>query len=113
MIPGMALSQRGARSGRSAPRRATADPTRAPFSGFLERDEARLKRRRHRNRIIALSVGLHVVVLALLIVYSFLNVDELFGPSVEVKIFAPGKLPEGVTPVRLVPAPPPPPPTNR
>ena len=95
----MALSERGIRAGRTAPRRRAADPDRAPFSSFLERDQDRVRRKRNRRRTIFISVGFHVVVFAALLVYSLLNVEELFGPSVEVKIFTPGKLPAGVSPL--------------
>ena len=37
-----------------------------------------------------------MVVFASLLVYSLFQVDELWAPSVEVKVFSPAKLPPGV-----------------
>ena len=79
--------------------RRKADPDRPPFSTFLDRDADRQKRDRKRNRTLAFSLALHVVAVGAILAYSFLNVDELFGPSVEVKIFTPAKLPAGVKPL--------------
>jgi hypothetical protein len=97
------LKRQAARAARDAPRRRRVDPDRAPFSGFLDRDADRQKRNRRRNRTFVLSLAVHLVAVAALLAYSFLDVDELFGPSVEVRIFSPGKLPPGV----VKPAPPP------
>jgi hypothetical protein len=75
----------------------------APFSRFLERDQARQKRDRRRRVTLAVSLGIHVVALVALIGYSVFQVDELFSPSVEVKIMRTSKLPPGV--VTPLPAP--------
>jgi hypothetical protein len=77
-------------------RRSKADPNQPPFSGFLERDAAREGRERGRRRTLLISLGVHVLVFAGLLVYSLMQVDELTGPSVEVKLFTPSKLPPGV-----------------
>jgi hypothetical protein len=77
-------------------RRSKADPNLPPFSDFLERDAVREGRERGRRRTLLISLGVHVLVFAGLLVYSLMQVDELTGPSVEVKLFTPGKLPPGV-----------------
>jgi hypothetical protein len=85
-----------ARPGRAAPRKGRrVDPNNPPFSAFLERDGVREKRQRGRRWTLVVSVGVHVVALLALLVYSLVDVDELFGPSVEVKIYAPGAAPSG------------------
>ena len=45
---------------------------------------------------LVISIAIHVVVFASLLVYSLFQVDELWAPSVEVKVFSPAKLPPGV-----------------
>jgi hypothetical protein len=90
-------SRRGRTAGRqarAAPRKA--DPNQAPFSGYLERDALRQSRGKGRRRTLVISIAIHVVVFGSLLVYSLFQVDELWAPSVEVKVFAPGKLPPGV-----------------
>ncbi|HEY0706878.1 MAG TPA: hypothetical protein VGG33_08780 [Polyangia bacterium] len=86
---------------------ASRDAGGAPFARFLERDEARQKRDRRRRLTLAVSLGVHVVALLALVVYSVFQVDELFSPSVEVKIMRTSKLPPGV----MTPLPPQPEPT--
>lgn len=81
-----------------AKRRSQVDPNAAPFSSFLERDQDRQKRQRSRQRTIVISVGLHVAVFAAVIGYSVFQVDELFSPSVEVKVMRASQLPKGVLP---------------
>lgn len=88
-------------------RAASRDAGGAPFARFLERDEARQKRDRRRRLTLAVSLGVHVVALLALVVYSVFQVDELFSPSVEVKIMRTSKLPPGV----MTPLPPQPEPT--
>ena len=73
-----------------------ADPNHPPFTGFLERDALRQSREQGRRRTFIISVAVHVVVFAGLLVYSLFQVDELWSPTVEVKVFAPAKLPPGV-----------------
>ena len=75
----------------------------APFSGFLERDQYRQKRQRGRRRTFVISLGVHVLAVAILVFYSVYQVDELFGPIVGVKVMRPDKLPPGVL-TRLSPA---------
>ena len=72
----------------------------APFRSFLDRDSLRQARQRGRKRTLIISAAIHVVVFASLLVYSLFDVEELMSPTVEVKVFAPSKLPPGVTPQR-------------
>ncbi|HEY0711112.1 MAG TPA: hypothetical protein VGF45_00440 [Polyangia bacterium] len=88
-------------------RAAARDADGAPFSRFLERDRARQKRDRRRRLTLGVSLGIHVIGLLALIGYSVFQVDELFSPSVEVKMMRTSQLPPGV----VTPLPPPPPPT--
>ena len=76
--------------------RGQADPTHPPFTGYLERDALRKSRELGRRRTLVISIAVHVLVFASLLVYSLFQVDELWAPSVEVKVFSPGKLPAGV-----------------
>jgi hypothetical protein len=80
---------------RAAVRSGRLDPERPPFSGFFERDAGRERRERGRRWTIVLSLGAHVVGLLALLLYSLFHVDDLFGPSVEVKMFAPSAAPSG------------------
>ena len=74
-------------------KRRRADPDRPPFSAFLERDSQRAERNVKRHRTLVISLILHALLFAGLAVYSFWDVKELFGPSVEVRVFSPTKLP--------------------
>ncbi len=65
----------------------------APFVGFFERDALRQDRRRGRRRTVIVSLAIHGVVLGALVGYSVWHVDELWGPSVKVKVFAPAAAP--------------------
>lgn len=90
----------------SEPRRPARRPEGvAPFSDYLERDQQRQRRERSRRRTIIISIGVHVVALAAVLLYSTFQVDELFSPSVGVKIMTGAKLPPGV---RTAGPPPPP-----
>jgi hypothetical protein len=80
----------------AAPRRVTAQAPASPFSDFLERDRARQRRDRSRRRTFFISLGIHVFALLAVLIYSLYDVDELFSPSVEVKVMDPSKLPPGV-----------------
>ena len=71
------------------------DPDRPPFSSFIERDGMRERRDRSRRITLLVSISLHAAALLGLIFYSALHVDELIGPSVEVKMFSPSKLRSG------------------
>jgi hypothetical protein len=82
--------------------RGKADPNHPPFTGYLERDALRLSREKGRRRTLVISVAIHVVVFGSLLVYSLFQVDELWSPSVEVKVFSPAKLPPGVKDVKPV-----------
>ncbi len=80
--------------GRAAPSRGRpVDPTRPPFTSFLERGDLREKRQRGRRWTLIVSVGVHVIAVLALAAYAVFDVDELYGPSVEVKMFAPGQAP--------------------
>ncbi len=67
------------------------DPDHPPFSSFFERDALRERRDRSRRVTLIVSIGVHVAAVLGLIFYSVLHVDELIGPSVEVKMFTPAK----------------------
>lgn len=82
--------------------RGRVDPNHPPFTGYLERDALRKSREKGRRRTLVISIAIHVVVFAGLLVYSLFQVDELWSPSVEVKMFSPAKLPPGVKDVKPV-----------
>jgi hypothetical protein len=68
-----------------------ASQRRAPgpaFASFLERDANREKRRKSRRNTLIVSLLVHGLAVALLVVYSLWNVDELWGPSVGVKVYS-------------------------
>jgi hypothetical protein len=90
--------------------RGKVDPNHAPFTGYLERDALRQSREKGRRWTLVISIAVHVVVFASLLVYSLFQVDELWSPSVEVKLFSPAKLPPGVKDVKPVSPPKPAPP---
>jgi hypothetical protein len=92
-------------NGDSAKAAVPARPTRPAFETFFERDALRQKRKAGRRRTLVLSVLVHVVALGSLVVYTVWHVDELFGPSVEVKMFRPSAVP-GAPPAPASPAPP-------
>ncbi len=52
--------------------------------------------------MIVVSIAIHVVAFALLVVLSVWQVDELPGPSVDVKMFAPGQVPARVARPRVM-----------
>jgi hypothetical protein len=81
------------------------DPNQPPFSGYLERDALRQSRGKGRRRTLVISITIHVVVFGSLLLYSLFQVDELWAPSVEVKVFSPAKLPAGVKDPRPTSAP--------
>jgi hypothetical protein len=58
------------------------------FASFLERDAAREQRRKSRRLTIVISLLVHGVAVAALVVYSLWNVDQLWGPSVGVKVYS-------------------------
>jgi hypothetical protein len=58
------------------------------FASFLERDALREKRRQGRRNTLVVSLLVHGLAVAILVVYSLWNVDELFGPSVGVKVYS-------------------------
>jgi hypothetical protein len=59
----------------------------APFQGFFEREQLRRERGRYTRKIVLASILVHVVVFAALAIWALWRVDELFGPSVEVKMY--------------------------
>jgi hypothetical protein len=70
-------------------------PTQGPaFSSFLERDALREKRRTSRRNTLIISLLVHGLALAVLVIYSMWDVDQLFGPSVSVKVYSRGKAPK-------------------
>jgi len=58
------------------------------FSSFLERDALREKRRRSRRNTLIVSLLVHSLALAAVVVYSMWDVDELWGPQVKVKVYS-------------------------
>jgi hypothetical protein len=66
------------------------------FSSFLDRDAFREKRRKSRRNTLIISLLVHGVALGALLVYSLWDVDELFGPSVKVKVYSRSAVPAGV-----------------
>ena len=71
----------------SPARRPAAHPGPA-FSSFLERDALRERRRKSRRNTLVISLLVHGLALAALVVYSLWDVDELWGPSVKVKVYS-------------------------
>jgi hypothetical protein len=78
--------------------RSKPDPNLPPFSSFLERDAAREVKERKRRRTLLISLGVHVVAVLALLFVSFWNVDELFGPSVKVRVYPAAKAPLSARP---------------
>jgi len=58
------------------------------FASFLERDAVREKRRKSRRNTLIISLLVHSLALAAVVGYSLWDVDELFGPSVKVKVYS-------------------------
>jgi len=58
------------------------------FASFLERDALREKRRKSRRNTLIISLLVHGLALAAVVGYSLWDVDELFGPSVKVKVYS-------------------------
>jgi hypothetical protein len=77
----------------AAPNPESRSRQRAAFTSFLERDALRERRRRSSRRTVIVSIVIHTVALGALVFYSFWRVDELWSPSVKVKLFAPGQTP--------------------
>jgi hypothetical protein len=63
------------------------------FSSFLERDAFRQKRRKSRRNTLVISLLVHAIAVALVVVYSLWDVDELWGPSVKVKVYSRSAVP--------------------
>jgi hypothetical protein len=82
---------REGRAARRPPGRARAvDPNHPPFSLFLERDALRETRQRGRRWTLIVSLGVHLLAVVAVLLYSLFDIDELIAPSVEVKMYAPG-----------------------
>jgi hypothetical protein len=58
------------------------------FSGFLERDAFREKRRRSRRNTLIISLLVHGLAVGTLVLYSMWDVEQLWGPSVKVKVYS-------------------------
>ena len=88
----MALStyrpQRASRLGRGS--------NRVAFQAFFDRDALREKRRRARRYVLIISLAVHALAILTLIVYSIWRVDELWTPSVPVKVYSRKAAPPGV-----------------
>jgi hypothetical protein len=78
------------------------------FSSFLERDALREKRRKSRRNTLIVSLVVHGIALGGLLVYSLWDVDQLWGPSVKVKVYSQKAVPAAVAaPAPPAPSPPP------
>lgn len=64
------------------------------FAGVLERDALRQRRSRSRRNTLIVSLLIHGLAVLSLVGWSLWNVDELWTPSVEVKVFSPSTLPQ-------------------
>jgi hypothetical protein len=76
-------SSRNARAARAV--RATGE---GAFQAFFERDALREKRRRSRRKTLIVSLAIHALAILVLVVYSVWQVDELWTPSVPVKVYS-------------------------
>jgi hypothetical protein len=65
----------------------------AAFSSFLERDALREKRRKSRRNTLVLSLLVHGLAVAAVVGYSMWDVEELWGPSVKVKVYKASAVP--------------------
>jgi hypothetical protein len=80
------------------------------FQAFFERDAMREKRRRSRRYTLIASLAVHAVAILALLVFSLWRVDELWTPSVQVKVYSRKAAPPGaLTPVPALQAAPAPP----
>lgn len=77
----------------------------AAFESFLQRDALREKRRKSRRNTLVISLLVHGIALAMVVLYSMWDVEELFGPSVKVKVYSRSAAPAAVLAPRE-PAPP-------
>ena len=76
------------------------------FSSFFERDVLRENRQRSRRKTLVLSLVVHGLALLGLVGYSLWEVDELWTPSVKVKVYSRSAAPpEAVELVKAPPAP--------
>lgn len=66
------------------------------FSSFLERDALREKRRKSRRNTLLVSLAVHGLALAAVVFYSLWDVDELWGPSLKVKVYSSKSVPAAV-----------------
>jgi hypothetical protein len=66
------------------------------FESFLRRDAQREKRRKSRRNTLIISLLVHGIALAMVVLYSMWDVDELFGPSVKVKVYSRSAAPAAV-----------------
>jgi hypothetical protein len=77
------------------------------FASFLERDAAREARRKSRRTTVIISLLVHGLAVAALIVYSLWDVDQLFGPSVSVKVYSKSGAPKAAVELVSRPSTPP------
>jgi hypothetical protein len=73
------------------------------FASFLERDALREKRRKSRRNTLVISLLVHGIALAAVVFYSMWGVDELFGPSVKVKVYSRSAAPPAARSAPLAP----------
>jgi hypothetical protein len=64
------------------------------FASFLERDANREARSKSRRNTVVISLVVHGLAVAALVVWSLWNVDQLWGPSVNVKVYSKAKAPK-------------------
>ena len=87
----------------SPARRSAARPQGPAFASFLERDALREKRRKSRRNTLIVSLLVHVLAVAAVVGYSLWDVDELFGPSVKVKVYSRSAAPPAARSAPLAP----------
>lgn len=84
-------------------RRPAGAPQGPAFASFLERDALREKRRKSRRNTLIVSLLVHGLAVAAVVGYSLWDVDELFGPSVKVKVYSRSAAPPAARSAPLAP----------
>jgi hypothetical protein len=84
-------------------RRSASRPQGPAFASFLERDALRAKRQKSRRNTLIISLLVHGLAVAAVVLYSLWDVDELFGPSVKVKVYSRSAAPPAAISAPLTP----------